>query len=353
MIGPEVIRSLVGGYTDATGSNGGPPQGVVPLVHDRRAGTLRQDGPALPLPNPSYLIRHPRAPLVYAVHETDPGAVTALAVDGPVRVLATLATPGAHPCHLCLSADLRYLLLANYGDGSVVAVRLDRSGLPIETTAKVDFSGSGPHERQAAPHAHQVATGPDGTLWVVDLGADLVRRLDLGHGGTLTELEPAVVLPPGTGPRQIRVRPDHRTGYVLGELSGELITVSLTGSGAVLHRQPCWLTQPGRDYLPAHLSLTTTGRLYASLRGADRVTVFDTAGGSPRPIGEAATLAWPRHFALDGRWLYLAEQLADRVTICRLNDTGLAPTDIDRVSHPVHQPSCVLLLPFRRHRRQG
>jgi 6-phosphogluconolactonase len=345
MSGPEVIRALVGGYTDTTGSSGRPPQGVVPFVHDRRAGTLWQDGPALPLPSPSYLIRHPQAPLVYAVHETDPGAVSALAVDGPVRVLATVPTPGAHPCHLCLSADLRHLLLANYGDGSVVAVRLDHSGLPIEATAKITFSGSGPHERQAAPHAHQVATGPDGTVWAVDLGADLVRRLDLGRDGTLTELEPAVVLPPGTGPRQIRVRADHRTGYILGELSGELITVSWSESSALLHRQPSWLTQPDSDYLPAHLALTEAGRLYASLRGADRVTVFDTAGSTPRPIGETPTLAWPRHFVIDGRWLYLAEQFANRLTVRRLGSTGLAAEDLDHVSHPVHQPSCVVLLP--------
>lgn len=334
-------RILVGGYTDEPSGEIGP-HGIVPILHDPSDGSLRQEGPSLELASPSYLLRHPQQPLVYAVNETDPAAVSTIGIGRTLRVRSQLAIPGQLPCHLCLSPDLRHLLVANYGSGNVVAVRLDADGVPQEVAGVFDSYGAGPHPRQDGPHAHHVLPGPDGH-WVVDLGADVVRRLHLSPTGTLEEGEPVVALPAGTGPRQIRLSASRRTAYVLGELSGELITVACKPgrSGTIVNRRPAWLTEPSGENLPAHL-LVDGDRLYVSHRGLNRITVFSLTTDVPTPLTEIETGAWPRHFALRGGWLYIADQLDDRITAKALTSSG------DSLETSLHtamrRPSCVLPL---------
>ena len=335
-------RMLVGGYTDEPSPELGP-HGIVPILHDPSNGSLRQDGPTLELASPSYLLRHPVQPLVYAANETELAAVSAIGIDGPLRVRSTLAIPGLLPCHLCLTRDLRHLLVANYGSGTVVAIRLGADGIPHEVTGVFSSYGAGPHPRQAAPHAHHILLGPDGTSWLVDLGADVVRRLHLRSDGTLKEGEPVVALPAGTGPRQIRLGRGGKTAYVLGELSGELITVALTPgrSGTVVNRRPAWLTEPTGQNLPAHL-LVAGQRLYVSHRGLNRITVFNLKIGLPTPFAEIETGAWPRHFVLRGGWLYIADQLEDQVTARALSSAG---DSVETTLHTaVRRPSCILPL---------
>jgi 6-phosphogluconolactonase len=328
-------RLLVGGYTDELSSDG--PGGLVPILHDQSKGTLTQDGPALQVASPSYLVSDRRHRLVYAVNETDPGALSAIGTQGRLQVRARLAIPGQLPCHLCLTPDSGYLLVANYGSGNVVAVRLDAGGIPQTVTAVFDSYGGGPHPRQDGPHAHHLLLGPDGTNWLVDLGADVIRRLHLSPEGNLTEGEPVVVLPAGTGPRQIRLGRGQRTAYVLGELSGELITVALKPglSAEIVNRRPSWLTEPLGANLPAHL-LVIGDRLYVSHRGHNRITVFRLENDLPIPLEEIETGAWPRHFALAGGWLYVAAQLDDQVTVRALT----SPSVTGQMA--IRRPTCVL-----------
>ena len=335
-------RMLVGGYTDERDDET-CPAGIVSIVHDPSAGSLRQQGQGLQVASPSFLLAHPRQPLVYAVNETDPGAVSAIGVGGRLEVLAQLPLAGQLPCHLCLSPDSGHLLVANYGSGNVVAVRLGDDGIPREVTGVFDSYGAGPHSRQGGPHAHHIVLGPDGTYWVVDLGADVVRRLQISPEGTLKEGEPVVVLPAGTGPRQIRIGRGQQTAYVLGELSGELITVALRPGrvGEIVNRRPAWLNEAPGANLPAHL-LVVGDRLYVSHRGYDRITVFTLEGDLPVPLEEIPTGAWPRHFVVAGGWLYTADQLDDQISAQPVTSAGQSrPAPLHS---PVRRPSCILLL---------
>jgi 6-phosphogluconolactonase len=342
MTAQEPRRILVGGYT---GERLGDlrPEGIVAILHDPRDGTLSQDGPALHVRSPSYLLAHPQHPVLYAVNETDPGALSAIGTGARLQVRAQLALPGQLPCHLCLSPDSGYLLVANYGSGNVVALRLDAGGLPQEVSSVFDSYGAGPHARQEGPHAHHLLLGPDGTIWLVDLGADVVRRLQTSPQGTLTEGEPVVVLPAGTGPRQIRLGPGARTAYVLGELSAELITVALKPgrAGEIVDRRPAWMSEPSGANLPAHL-LVADGRLYVSHRGHDRITVFSLENGLPVARKEIETGGWPRHFAIAGGWLYVADQLGEQVSARPLASAGLAVVRPAQMA--VRAPTCVLPL---------
>ena len=83
-------------------------------------------------------------------------------------------------------------------------------------------------------------------------------------------------------------------------------------------------------------------RLYVSHRGLNRITVFGLKDDLPIPLTEIETGQWPRHFAIGSGWLYVADQLDDRVSVRALASSG------DSFGTPLHlavrRPSCVLPL---------
>ena len=107
----------------------------------------------LALESPSWLVRHPSLPVLYAANETASGAVTALSfsASGALSVLGSAETGGAHPCHLAVTPDGKFLLCANYTGGSLAVFSLTPSGALGTRTALVQHSGSGPvSDRQEA-----------------------------------------------------------------------------------------------------------------------------------------------------------------------------------------------------------
>jgi len=294
----------------------------------------------LPLTSPSWLTRHPSLPVLYAANETATGGVTALSVDpsGALSVLGSAETGGAHPCHLAVTPDGRFLLCANYTGGSLAVFSLSASGIPEARTALVQHSGSGPRsDRQEAAHVHMAVPSPDGSLVsAVDLGTDEIRSYTLSPSGSL---EPLAVssLPPGTGPRQLVRRPGTDLAYVVGELAGTLVTVRETSPGAfeVVSSTPSTLSAPQVPNLVAHLELAGE-RLYLSNRGPDCVTEFaldDAAAVADQPCG-----AGPRHFALVDGTCYVAAQLDDAITAFTLTASG----DAELRHYPTGSPTFVL-----------
>ena len=164
--------------------------------------------------------------MLYAVNELDAGSVSAFAVaaDGTLAELAVRATGGSHPCHLAVTADGRYLLAANYESGSVSVHPLDLDGVPGERSDLLELDGRGPDpERQEGPHAHMVVPDPAGPgVLIVDLGSDRVWRCRLDPvSGRLTDLAPALIAAPGTGPRHL-LRSADGALLLVGELGADL-----------------------------------------------------------------------------------------------------------------------------------
>ncbi|HET9516502.1 MAG TPA: beta-propeller fold lactonase family protein, partial [Actinoplanes sp.] len=209
---------FVGCYTPESGGEG---EGVALLRRDPASGALTRGDVVTPTPSPSFLARHPALPVLYAVNELEEGTVSSWSVapDGALTALAVRSTGGSHPCHLAVSADGRYLLVANYGSGSVAVFPLGPDGAPGQRTDLAALDGHGPDPlRQEGPHAHMVAPDPDtGEVLVVDLGADRVRRYRVDAvTGRLTTQPTAVVTVARTGPRHLSRHPDG-TVLLVGE----------------------------------------------------------------------------------------------------------------------------------------
>jgi 6-phosphogluconolactonase len=330
-----------------TGESGGEGEGIALLRRDPATGDLTRLGLAARTPSPSFLAQHPRLPVLYVVNELDAGTVSAFAVaeDVSLTPLAVQPTGGAAPCHLAVSADGRHLLVANYLSGSVSVHPLDADGVPGERSDLLAFEGQGPDpDRQEAPHAHMVAPDPNGPdVLIADLGSDRVWRARLDPvSGRLTLLGAAVVAAPGTGPRHLRHSVDGAL-LLVGELTGDLSWYRPDVADGSLRLAGAEVTSSDKSTFPSELATGRDGRfVYVANRGPDTVAVFAWEPEGATLIAEvAAGGVWPRHLALLGDHLYVANERSHNVTVFRIDhETGLPQAQGQPVSEG--SPTCVL-----------
>lgn len=303
------------------------------------AGDLRA-ARELEIESPSWVGRHPRLPVLYAVTESAQSKLTAF--DAGLTELGSVELGGADGCHLAFTADADHAVVTLYSSGALAVVALDRHGVPTHRTDLVDRHGSGPVAgRQEGAHPHQSVLLSDGSLLVCDLGADRIDAIRIDPAGRVQDIGSTPV-PPGTGPRHLALTADQRTAYVTGELDSSLLTLHRTGPGWTVHGRVPATEQPlGEPNFPSHLALTADGRhLLVANRGADVITAFDATGSLPRIVAEQPCGRWPRHFSLIEDLVVVAAERADQLTVLSLRGDTL--TVIGRI--PTGSPTCVLPL---------
>ncbi|WP_436531912.1 lactonase family protein [Actinoplanes sp. HUAS TT8] len=300
---------IIGCYTAEMGGNG--------------TGLVIPGGPSVETPSPSYIIS--QDDFLYAVNETGDGTVSSYDRH-TLAVLSTVPTGGVWPCHLAYHPD-GYVLVANYGSGSV-SVHPVGGGVLRAYTDLVMLHGSGPRaDRQDGPHAHQVVVDPSGAVTVVDLGSDRLWHYRL-RGGKLIGTGQTVV-PAGTGPRHFVTQPSGRR-YLVGELSSQIL---LLDGEQVLTSVPT--TGFGGSNLPSAIRLDGD-LLYVANRGADTLAVFDL---DLRPIAEVPCGgAWPRDLVVEGGLVHVANQHSDTVVTFT---AGPSPQPTGAVFH-TGSPACLL-----------
>lgn len=293
-----------------------PGRGLDVGTVDDRTGALSVTGTVPGVPDASFLAFALDRRILYATNELPDGTVTALDLDDPRHpVVLGHAAAGAAPTHLSVHPSGRYLLTANYGDGSVAVHALLPDGRVGEATDLVRHTGT---DRE--PHAHQVLTDPSGR-WVlaVDLGADavFVYRLDLDRG-TLTGRQ-RLDLPAGAGPRHLAFHPHGRHAYILGELRSEITVAAWDPATGHLTPGAVMPTSTAPDNAPSEIALARDGRhLYAANRGENTLAHFSVhdEGARLTHVASTPTENWPRHFVLspDERTVYVANQRANTIT---------------------------------------
>lgn len=292
--------------------------------------------------SPSFVALHPSLPLVYAVEELEAGALVTLvrSADGSLTRLHERSTEGSSPCHVAVSADTAgdfWLAVANYGDGSLFVVGLGDDGLPGRDSQVLRHTGSGPHEqRQEGPHCHQAVFDGD-LLMVTDLGTDRVHRY-VREGRTWV---PALVGPAelrsGSGPRHMVVDGSFR--YVVGELDSTVTCyrVDAFGSWGEVSRASSTATPEGCQ--PSHIVLHE-GRLIVANRGPDTLAVMTVDEGLLALLGEVPTGGrWPRHFALVGESIVVANERSDSLTTFALTAGSPLPEHVGALA--TGSPTCV------------
>ncbi|MET7846032.1 lactonase family protein [Streptomyces sp. NPDC005356] len=334
-------RAFIGSFTSAGG------RGIVMADVDPDTGALTVTGAIGAVADPSYLaVNHtPTGPVLYAVSETAPGAVTAYDIAGPVpRPICTpVGVRGDEPTHLTIARG--HLLTANYGSGSVSVLPLAADGTPQPPSSVLLHEGSGPHpDRQLAAHTHQVLPDPSGS-WAlsVDLGTDSVQSYSLDpETGELT-LHGEITLPPGTGPRHLAFHPAGRHAYVLGELH-PTVTVcrwdAATGALEPTGETPLFPEGADGTVSPSAPVVSRDGRhLWVTVRGTDTIVVLalDERGEEAEVITSVPCGGhWPRDLALhpSSSHLYAANERSGDVTWFDIDHTTGIPHRAGSVSVP-------------------
>lgn len=254
----------------------------------------------------SSLARHPTLPVVYGTSRVDDdGDIHAWRIEGAgATTLGEKSSQGGEPCHIVVDPKGHLLLFANYTSSTIGIQRLDAAGGFDGEVDLLRLKGTGPEtERQEDAHPHQLFFVDD-RLFVIDLGADLVREFAIDHSragaGALKETRQTRV-PAGAGPRHGLMLPDGRLA-VSGEL-GSCLLVGRPGDApetwanvaSTLKTGPA-KTRHERNY-PGDIQRSPDGRfVYFANRGYDTITTFDVSGASPQLVSELdALVAWPQH----------------------------------------------------------
>ncbi|MBM3213045.1 lactonase family protein, partial [Candidatus Poribacteria bacterium] len=118
------IFAYIGTYTN------GKSEGIYVYTMDKSSGALEFASVAKFKSNPSYLAIENQHRYLYAVNEVGrfadkpSGAVGSFSINpktGELSFMNQQATIGTGPCHLCVDQTCKYIIVANYGGGSVTA----------------------------------------------------------------------------------------------------------------------------------------------------------------------------------------------------------------------------------------
>ena len=361
----DLLLVYIGTYTRAEPHVHGRAAGIYLYQLDRATGALTYRNTFGGVVNPSFLAIHPSGRSLYAVNEVSEfagragGAVSAFAIDphsGALTALNQQPTHGAGPCHLSLDRSGRWLLVANYGGGSVTVLPIADAGHLGAPSAVVQHQGhSVDPARQQAPHAHSVVVDPTNRfVLVADLGLDkiMMYRLDETRGRLQPHDPPWASVQAGAGPRHLAFHPRGHYLYCINELDSTLTVFAYDAQrGALQAIQTLATLPPGaeRRNFCADVHVAPSGRfVYGSNRGHDSIAIFavDDQQGTLTAIGHVATQGrTPRNFGIDptGDFLLVANQDSDTILSFHIDAaTGrLMPTGhVAEVPTPV----CVRML---------
>jgi 6-phosphogluconolactonase len=326
------------------------------------AATGKFDEPALAaeIANPSFVAVSPNGRFLYAVSE-DPTSVgppldhasyvTAYAIDpttGHLRFLNTKPTGGTSTCFLSMDKTGHYIMMANFGSGSVTILNAHPDGSIGGMTAFMQHLGKSKDPQiQNMPHPHSIIASPDNKYVIVsDLGLDkiFVYHFDDKTGALSPPSPDYAAIEPGGGPRHFMFTPDGRFGYQLSEMSGHIDAFAWDSANGRLNPiQVVNTVTPGlvTDNHSAEIAISPDSRfLYESnrrvapdgSRGPDSIGVYaiDRSSGRLAQLEEVQTVIMPRSFALDptGSYLLSASELNNKIVVYKRDQaTGkLSPT---------------------------
>ncbi|MFD0787408.1 lactonase family protein, partial [Micromonospora azadirachtae] len=138
--------------------------------------------------------------------------------------------------------------------------------------------------------------------------------------------------------------PDGQRCYLVGELDGTVTAYELTADGSLHRRTRVEASGRSGHVQPSEVAVRPDGRfLYVANRGVGTLAVFELRGDRPELVGEVDTGGeWPRHFALLGEHLYVADERAHMVRGFSVDrSTGL----LEAVGEPLSVPSPTCVLP--------
>jgi 6-phosphogluconolactonase len=354
----------VGTYTHFFGS-----KGIYHYQFDPKTGAISGGELSVKTVNPSFLAIDPSRHRIYACNENKEGSVSAftIAPDRHLQFIDSQSSKGGWPCHVTFDATHRYVFVANYLNGTVAVLPIQRGGGIGAATSVDQQQGKGPNaDRQEGPHAHSIYADPANRfVYSCDLGNDRVEGYRFHPGdGTITRSNAATTkIAAGSGPRHLVL---DRRGYVyvINELACSITVLRRDEATGAMHTLQTVSCQPpvgtssksNIQVTAAEIALHPNGKfLYASNRGLNHarpntIAVFAVgAGGRLTLVQQASTRGRiPRHFSLDpgGHWMLVANQDSSDIFVFAVSGkTGKLTPVGNRLR--IGNPSCVAFMPLK------
>ena len=278
-------------------------------------------------------VANPQRPgWLYSVSCTGPGRfcpgpsyVTALkfAVDASGtkvtgKVMSNVTGVGAHPVHMSMSHDNKFLLVAGYDSGTVAAVAIaDDDGALGGVQSLSQHSGKSSCDpstpsggRQTGPHPHSIVPGPKGSKYYynADLGLDKVFQYALDASGNLS-IVGEVAVAPCSGPRHLAFHPSGKYVYLLHEMASSITLHSVDETSGRLSKalsslplvpDSGWrycsvvpLDGAGNCTKSAEIRVTPDGKyVFASNRGHNSIVKLSLTASGDAFVGAATVVAW-------------------------------------------------------------
>ena len=352
-------------------------KGVYVSRFNASTGQLSEPQLAAEVVNPSFLTISPDDKYLYAISE-DPlsvgppvdhsSYVSAYAIDaatGKLRFLNSVPASGTSTCYISIDKTGRYVMLANFGSGSVSVIRVKDDGSLGELASFIqDVGSSVDRSIQTEPHPHWIGVSPDNRYVIVsDLGLDqvLIFHFDEKSGMLSPPGPPSVAVYPGGGPRHFTFDPSGKFGYQLSEMSGMVDVFAWDAGKGTLTAVQRVHTVPHNFFGGNHsgeIEIHPSGRfLYESnrrtqgenIRGPDTISVFaiDQKNGTLSRVEEVLSGGtMPRNFALDptGNYLLSANQLSNKIVVFKIDSsTGRLTKSGNEIQ--VDTPVCIKFVP--------
>jgi 6-phosphogluconolactonase len=347
----ENYNLLIGTYTSS-----GKSEGIYVYDFNINTGASSYKSKATGITNPSYLAISRNGKKVYSVSEAGrgKGSITAFDFDpasGELKLINSVTSGGDGPCYVEVDNSDKYVFSANYGGGSLAAIRVNEDGSLNDDVQSIQHEGSSVHKDQTKPHVHTVVLSPDNKyLLVTDLGTDKVHTYRFTPGGrdALSPATPAFVsTKAGAGPRHLTFHPNRKFVYVVNELNGSVDAFSYK-DGKLTSLQTITMLREGFNGTieAADIHCSGDGKfLYASNREeSNEIVIYSIAkNGKLKFAGRQSVLGKaPRNFVIvpGGKYLLVANQNSDEIVVFRRNaKTGLLTDTGSRIE--IGRPVCL------------
>jgi 6-phosphogluconolactonase len=372
------ILAYVGTYSSPQGPEGskGNGEGIYLFEMNPATGALRQRELFANGSNPSWLAFDRSKTHLYSANEISnfegkaTGSVSAYAIDrasGRLKLLNTVSSEGAGPCHCSVHPSGKHVLVANYHGGTIAVLPVRAGGdLGPATDVKRDVGSVGPTHAASAPggsfaisghdrtHAHMIQADPSGRFVMsADLGQDriLVWKYNAEKGTLAANDPPFVQLPAGDGPRHFVFHPNGRWFYSLQEEASTLVMFDYDSAHGVLTARQTVSSLPkefrGTNFT-SEVMISADGKfVYAANRLHDSIAWFSIGPtGALTFAGEEWSRGdYPRYFNIDpsGNFLYSCNQRGDAIATFRVDRRSGALTFAGQYT-PAGTPSILIFL---------
>lgn len=349
---------FVGTYTTNTKS-----EGIYVCNFDLETGDLKLKQTVRDVVDPSFLTLSRNGKFLFAVSELveyegkPSGSVSSFAIDrktGNLQFLNKQPTLGGAPCHLIITGDGKFALVANYVGGNVSVFPIDADGKLRPSNNMVQHTGSGPNkDRQLSPHAHSITLdNKERFAFAADLGIDrvMIYKFDDDNGKLVPNAaQPFFQTKPGAGPRHFAFHPKGDLAFVINELDSTITSLAYDPkAGSLREIQTASTLPPGftGSNSCADVHVSPDGRfLYGSNRGGDSIAAFkiDQKTGKLTYLENTPTGGKrPRNFVIDpsGNFLLAANQDTGNIVVFRID---MASGKLTNTGKTIYIPSPVCL----------